>query len=267
MLPLITEPRDLEPLLDDERLLIVDLCSVSTYAKIHIPGAIHVSPRELIAGIPPAVGKLPSPADLANLFSRLGLAADRHVIAYDDEGGGWAGRFLWTLEVIGHTNYSYLNGGLVAWAEEKRRLQAGVPPAKPTRVSVSIHPAALAEMNDVIEAIQDGETILWDARSAEEYAGTRVMAARRGHIPGAINLDWLHTMDRNAGLRIRKDIVQLLDEHGITPDHPVITYCQSHHRSGLTWLIGKSLNYDIRAYHGSWSEWGNDSQTPIEICP
>ena len=267
MLPLIAEPAELEPLLENPQLLIVDLGSAATFARIHIPGAIHVNPRELLEGIPPAVGKLASPAALSRLFSRLGLTADRHVVAYDDEGGGWAGRFLWTLEVTGHTRYSYLNGGLVSWMAERRSTQVAIAPVAPVKVNVAVQRSAIAEKEDVLDAIRARKAILWDARSAEEYAGKRVMAARSGHIPGAINLDWLDTMDRNDSLRIRKDIAQLLEEAGIVRNQPVITYCQTHHRSGLTWLIGKFLNYDIRAYHGSWSEWGNDPHTPIEPTP
>ena len=85
-----------------------------------------------------------------------------------------------------------------------------------------------------------------------------------GHIPGAVNLDWLDTMDPDNGMRIRSDIAALLQSRGITPDKKIITHCQTHHRSGLTWLIGKALAYDIKAYDGSWSEWGNDPDTPIE---
>ena len=87
---------------------------------------------------------------------------------------------------------------------------------------------------------------------------------RGGHIPGAINLDWLDTMDRQNNLKLMPQMQALLDAHGITQDKSIITHCQTHHRSGLTYLIGKMLGYKIRAYHGSWSEWGNDSDTPIE---
>jgi thiosulfate/3-mercaptopyruvate sulfurtransferase len=264
MLPLIVEPQDLEPLLGSKQLLIIDLCKESTYQDTHIPGAIHVFPQELIAGIQPAVGKLASKADLEALFSRIGLTADHHVVAYDDEGGGWAGRFLWTLEVIGHKNYSYLNGGLVAWSQENRLLESEPGSTVPTQFKVRLQTNEIAEMDDVMAAIDSKDSILWDARSAEEYAGIRVLTARGGHIPGAISLDWLLTMDPGAGLRIRADIVEFLAAQGISGEKPIITYCQTHHRSGLTWLIGRSLNYPIRAYHGGWSEWGNDPQTSIE---
>jgi thiosulfate/3-mercaptopyruvate sulfurtransferase len=139
------------------------------------------------------------------------------------------------------------------------------PETKPaTDLEFEIDLSPQVSMADTLSSIDDPQTIVWDARSAEEYRGQKLAAARGGHIPGAINLDWLDTMDRDNGLRIRKDIETQLEQLGITRDKRVITHCQTHHRSGLTYVIGKSLGYDIRAYDGSWSEWGNQPDTPIE---
>lgn len=264
MLPLILEPQDLEPILGNKELLIIDLCSNANYSVKHIPGAIHVASSELVSGIKPATGKLPARQKLSALFSRIGLSDDLHVVAYDDEGGGWAGRFLWTLEVIGHTSWSYLNGGLIAWMKEQRALESEPSIPVAAVIEVEVCSDAIAEKETVLNALTDAQIVIWDARSAEEFSGIRQFAARGGHIPGAINLDWLDTMDRNRGLRIRTDISDVLQSHGMTKEKRIITHCQTHHRSGLTWLIGKALNYDIKAYHGSWSEWGNDPKTPIE---
>ena len=117
-LPLLLEPAELEAALGRSDLLILDTSSGDNYARHHVPGAIHISPQALQCGIKPAVGKLPSVEALSELFARVGLTPDKHVIAYDDEGGGWAGRLIWTLDVLGHKRYSYLNGGLAAWVNE-----------------------------------------------------------------------------------------------------------------------------------------------------
>jgi thiosulfate/3-mercaptopyruvate sulfurtransferase len=264
MLPLLMEPEDFEPHLDDKNLLLVDLCTPENYASSHLPGAVHVSPADLVSGIKPATGKLPDTGRLHSLFSSIGYHRDRQIVVYDDEGGGWAGRFIWTLDVIGHLKSSYINGGLIAWNAANLPVTSEAPMIDPVDVVLQIDRSVIAEKSDVLISIEDPDTLIWDARSAEEYSGTKVLASRGGHIPGAINLDWLDTMDRRNNLKLMPEMQALLDSHGISTEKSIITHCQTHHRSGLTYLIGKILGYDIRAYHGSWSEWGNDPDTPVE---
>lgn len=263
-LPLIVEPDLLQEHLADDKLLIVDLCSEQNFARGHVPGAVHVSPRELVSGTPPAPGKLPAEQQLNRLFSRLGLRPETHVLAYDDEGGGWAGRLLWTLEVIGHRRYSYLNGGLWAWSSAGGPLSTEISPVLPSSVSVSINREPIMEKEEILEHIGQAHFAVWDARGADEYRGERQTSQKNGHIPGAIHCEWTELMDRNADLRIRNDAAAYLEAKGLTPDKTIVTHCQSHHRSGFTWLVGKSLGYNIKAYPGSWSEWGNDPTTPVE---
>ena len=264
-LPMLCEPEQLLEHLDAPELLIVDLCRDQVFARYHIPGALHVRPAELLCGIEPATGKLPDIEQLNTLFARLGYRDDKHIVAYDDEGGGWAGRFFWTLEVLGHQYASCLNGGLIAWVAEGKPVTTQLVPPTPTQVKLEINSQAIAEQEDVMQAINAPDTIIWDARSPEEYAGTKVTAARNGHIPGAINLDWLEVMDQDNHLKLRKDLRHFLNARGITDASKVITHCQTHHRSGLTYLVGRILGMKIKAYPGSWSEWGNDPRTPIEL--
>ena len=264
MLPLIVEPDVLEKALAHDQLLLIDLCSEELYPRHHLPGAIHVSPAELVSGIKPAVGKLPPLSRLNELFSRIGYTPEKHIVAYDDEGGGWAGRFIWTLDVIGHHQASMLNGGIIAWAAEQKPLTNEVPQVTPTQNDLSINTEVIAEKDDILQSLDDASVQIWDARSPEEYFGQKVVAARGGHIPGAINLDWLELMDRNNQLRLRADLAEYVASRGFDQSSEIITHCQTHHRSGLTYLAGKSLGLKMRAYHGSWSEWGNDPDTPIE---
>ena len=91
-------------------------------------------------------------------------------------------------------------------------------------------------------------------------------AWRAGHIPGALHLDWLKLMDPDNGLSLVKNIDELLHSNGITKEKDIIAHCQTHHRSGLAYMAARLLGYKrIRAYHGSWSEWGNRSDTPVEL--
>ncbi len=264
-IPKLLEPQDLLNLLDQPNILIIDLCKDGLYTQKHIPGAVHVSPKELMNGGQPWPNKLALPPQLNALFGRLGLTDDSHVIVYDDEGGGWAGRFAWTLDVIGHHNWSYLNGGLVAWHNEGFAVTQEVPPPTAIDFEVNVDLEALVRTEEIMAHLDSGDWQIWDARTPEEFSGEKVMAEKGGHIPGAINCEWTSLIDNHRNMRIREDALERLAAIGIDPSKPTVTHCQSHHRSGFTYMLGRILGFDnIRAYDGSWWEWGNRPDTPVE---
>lgn len=250
------------------RILPVFVGSAEVFNQIHIPGSVHVSPAQLVCGIAPASGKLPDLDDLSLLFSDIGLKPEHSVVAYDDEGGGWAGRLLWTLELIGHKQYHLLDGGIVAWHADGLATESGHANPKPNVLesSYTLDNSQRVNAEDIIKMLGSENFAIWDARSEQEFSGEKILAAKGGHIPGAVNLDWLELMDRSQHLRLKPldDIKRMLNERGITPEKKVITHCQSHHRSGLTWVVGKIIGLNIFAYDGSWSEWGNLDNTPVE---
>lgn len=244
--------------------LLVQITSRALYEQAHIPGSVLVEPSELVCGIPPATGKLPSLSEIESTLTRIGYQPDQKVIAFDDEGGGWAGRFFWTLDVIGHHDWAYLDGGLHAWHEAGLPLSQSPTQAEPGEaLNLTINLDPIAEIADVMAALNDDAQVIWDVRSAEEYAGLRSGSARAGHIPGAVNLDWELLKDSGRQLRLVEDLDGLAASLGLLDADQVITHCQTHHRSGLSYLVGRLLGLHIRAYHGSWAEWGNDPDTPI----
>ncbi len=264
-LPLLIEPAQLQPHLDDSNLLIVDLCSEACYHEGHIPGAQYVSPKRLVCGEPPAAGKIPALHLLEQLFSGLGLTPDTHVVAYDDEGGGWAGRLIWTLDAIGHKHYSYLNGGIQGWRSAGLPQSQASAPRTPVPQSLSLDPEVVIEADFILQHLGEPDFRVWDARSAGEYRGEKVLAQKGGHIPGAIHCEWTSMMDPARDLRIREDADAALQQLGFSRVQTIVTHCQSHHRSGFTYLLGKILGYNVKGYHGSWSEWGNLPDTPVEV--
>lgn len=266
--PLIIEPHHLEDMMADPNVVIVDLCKPTQFAKAHIPDALFVSYADIVRVEKPINGLLPDNDSFSQLLSGLGITADTHVIAYDDEGGGCAARFVWTLYVFGHENASILNGGLHNWANGGHQLSNQPSTAKPSDYWVTNSGMHTVDRDYILQKYKNVDVALLDARSIQEFTGEKKFAERGGHIPGAIRYEWTDAIDKVDNLRmISEDILQKeLEELGITKDKEVICYCQSHHRSAYSWLMLRSLGYEnVKGYPGSWSEWGNHSDSPVEV--
>jgi thiosulfate/3-mercaptopyruvate sulfurtransferase len=267
-LPLIIEPEQLETRLDDKNLLLVDLSQPGTYVQYHIPGAVFLDYAWIVRVEHPRMGLLPDPAQLGHVLGAYGLTPDTHVITYDDEGGGRAARFIWTLEAAGHRRFSLLNGGLPAWANEGHPVETEIHFPTPGDYPVQMNFEGVATRQYILDHLSDPEVVLLDARSPAEYHGQKRFAERAGHIPGAVNLEWTEAMDKQHDLRLKPEaeLRQMLASRGITPDKTVITYCQTHHRSAFSYVMLKALGYErVKGYPGSWSDWGNEPNTPVEV--
>lgn len=266
MNPLI-QAQELQQLLNRDDIVIVDVGCQENYQQGHIPYAVFLPYSQLVRGIAPSPSAIPELAQLAQSLAAIGIDASKTVIAYDDVGGCAAGRFLWTLAAVGFTRYHLLNGGRDAW------LAAGLPlstEASTTKVvplsELSLQKHYIADKQEIIQNLDNPDYAIWDARTAEEYSGIKCVSARGGHIPGAVHLNWTDLLQADKTLKPLETIQSLLNEKGLTADKTIATHCQTHRRSGLTWFVAhRLLGYNnIKGYPGSWSEWGNDFDLPIE---
>lgn len=266
---LLVEAEQIVPFLGHELLRIVDLSRSSVYEQLHIPHAIHLKPQLLVRQEEQASGLLPDETGLNALIEYLNISPNHHVVVYDDEGGAWAGRLIWNLHCLGFKNVSLLNGGIHAW------LGAGYPTSSEVEDLAKVESLVQVNLDNIeqyrieysqlLEKVNQQSTQLWDCRTDDEYTGQRLAARRGGHIPNAIHFEWSSAINRQNHLKLHplERTQQRLEQLGFQLDQPVVVYCQSHHRSGLAYIVGRLLGWNIQAYDGAWSEWGNRLDSPI----
>ncbi len=266
-IPLILDVDDVVPLLDTDGIVIVDLSSEAVYESGHLPGAVRIEAAELSASKPPVSGLLPPEAAIGKVLSEAGIRPGDHIIAYDGENSLKACRFLWTLDVIGHRGFSLLNGGLNAWLNAGHGLDDALPNITPSSYPVRYGTEHVADKQYILEHLKNPDVVVLDTRSALEYSGVDRRAQRAGHIPGARNIDWSSTVIGGGDFRFRPvDEVRALYAHeGVVSDKEIILHCQTHMRSTHSYILLKALGFTrLKGYPGSWSDWGNDPETPIE---
>jgi thiosulfate/3-mercaptopyruvate sulfurtransferase len=245
------------------------------YASGHIPGAVHV---DWTSDLNDQIRRdYITREGFERLMSRIGATPETTVVFYGDKNNWWACYAFWVFQLFGHTNAKVMDGGRVKWEKEKRALTRDVPNYHAT----SYRAQDRADTNhrafrDEVLAHMQANGQLVDVRSPEEYAGTRMHmpdypnegALRGGHIPGAKSIPWARAINPENGTFKTADELRKIycEEKQLSPKQPTIAYCRIGERSSHTWFALKYLLgfQRVRNYDGSWTEWGNMVNVPIE---
>jgi thiosulfate/3-mercaptopyruvate sulfurtransferase len=253
--------------LNDANLVLVDMDDDLQYQRFHLPGAVHL-PYAAINytnqhGVSYSVGR----EQLIKILGLLGANSDSHIVIYDDLGGLNASRLYWELEHLGHQRLALLDGGLVKWILEGRKVtntpaQPGSTMYQPAEHEGITNLATLSEISRL-----PADAVLLDVRTQEEYAGDPRQPLS-GHIPGARWWPWDNTVDFANDFRLKpaKVLKRQLQALGVSvTDAPIYLYCNSGHRASQTYFALRQLGFSkVIIYDGSMAEYSQHKELPLK---
>lgn len=245
--------------------VLLDLRQAEAFAVGHIPGAAHLDLFGLsLTDTDPA----PLAAFLwmiGHLLSSRGVAPERTAVVYDEKSGMRAARAFWFLEYFGHPDVRQLDGGFGAWEREGRMVTREAAAPKASGWMAGRSDDRLSTWRHLRDRLGAPDLAVLDTRTDGEYRGTTVRARRGGAVPGAVHVEWTRNLGGDGAFKPADELRALYDAAGVTPDKEVISYCQGGYRAAHSYLALRLLGYPrVRNYLGSWKEWGDREDLPIE---
>jgi len=259
--------------LDDPSIRIVEVDeNPALYAEAHIPGAIGFDWK---TDLQDQVKRDFLDAEaFGELFGSRGISNDHTIVLYGDRNNWFAAYTYWYLKYYGHDAVKLVNGPREKWIAEGRPTTADVPSYEPTTFAASERDAAIRATRDEVLAALGTDTKLVDVRSPQEFSGELIAmpgyeqegAQRGGHIPGAKSIPWAQAVQEDGRFKSADALTDLYGSKGVTNGSEIIAYCRIGERSAHTWfvlheLLGKDA---VKNYDGSWTEWGNLVNVPVE---
>ena len=256
------------------RIVEVDV-DTTQYERGHVPDAIAWNWQSQLQD--DVRRDLLGRRELEDLMKASGISNDTTVVLYGDNNNWFAAYAFWQLKYYGHRDVRIVNGGRTKWLEEKRALAREVPSfARADYRTKAPDPSIRARRAEIFDQLNRRRFNLVDVRSPDEFTGKVIAppgmtetAQRGGHIPTAVNVPWSKAVNEDGTFRSIEELRQLYTSAGVRPDRETVAYCRIGERSSHTWFVLKYLlGYNnVRNYDGSWTEWGNLVDAPIEKGP
>ena len=256
---------------DSTRIVEVDE-NPALYRDAHIPGAIGLDWQRDLQD--QTRRDFLGPREFGDLFGSRGVSNDHTIVLYGDRNNWFAAYTYWYLKYYGHDRVLLMNGPREKWIEEGRPTTKDEPQFEPVTFRAQEPDRAIRARRDEVLERLNSDTTLIDVRSPQEFSGELISMAgyeqegaqRSGHIPGAASVPWAQAVREDGSFKSADELRELYASKGVSDGKETITYCRIGERSAHTWFVLHELlgHEDVKNHDGSWTEWGNLVDVPIE---
>jgi thiosulfate/3-mercaptopyruvate sulfurtransferase len=260
--------------LGDDNIVVAEVDEdPALYEEGHIPGAVKLHWRDDLQD--PVERDLVDKPTFERLLSERGISNETTLVLYGDKNNWFAAYAYWYVKIYGHRDARIVDGGRTKWIDEGRELETELPARKQADYSAAERDESIRAYRDAVkDGLGEQTKALVDVRSPQEYTGELISppgyeqegAQRAGHIPTAASIPWAQAVRDDGTFKPADELRQLYERKGVTPDKEVTAYCRIGERSAHTWFVLRELlGYElVKNYDGSWTEWGNLVDVPIE---
>ncbi|ELY63750.1 rhodanese-like domain-containing protein [Natronobacterium gregoryi] len=255
---------------DEPELRLVE--ADNEYDCGHLPGAVQV---DILGDLIDVNGcGIADRRCFEEYVGARGITEDSTIVVYSNHHNQYAAYLYWLFKYYRHTDVRLLDGGKQYWEEIGGRTTTDEPDVTTQEYNAPTPDDRIRAYRTDVEAALSEDVTVVDVRSPAEYQGTVTQppnkdlpeARTAGHIPGTTHVTWSEIIDENGQFKDATDLKRLFHDRNILPDTETIVYCHVGERSSIVWFVlSELLEYeDVSNYDGSWIEWGNMIDAPIE---
>jgi len=260
--PVISATDFAAELKNNKNLIVIDVNAPDIYAKQHIQGAINVYVKDLYKS-GPVEGQLKSNEELVAIFGQKGVSNTAKIVVYEDGTNKHNSRVWYVLKSLGAKDVSVLHVDAGQFAAAQ--IQFTATPATKSATSFALAESIYKTYNMAdIQKLPEG-TLLLDAREKTEFDGVDAAKKSKGHIPGAVWMNFKEVLTPTGAYKTKDEIIATAAKFGATPEKSIVVYCNSGVKATVLYIAFKEIAgfQNVQYYAGSYADWVSNPENQV----